>query len=285
MGIRARRRSVLGLCSVVAAVAVYALAASAWGRPDLLPPVRSIAAAGVSLVTGRVAMPAGGHVHPSDQIAYLVDQEATLQGALLTTAARVLFGVVVGGALGILAGFGMGWSRRADEYLHPVYVLVRSVPPLALITYLMLWLGHGESHRLIPIAYAVFTAAVIPAYHGVRDVARVYVRAGRALGAGRILLFWRIVVPAASPMVLSGLRYALIVAWMTAVGVEMLMGGNGIGHLIVAGGLWSSRTEIRVDPAVVIVGILTLATAGYAIDVVARAAGRRLTFWTGGRRA
>src|SRR5574341_2481935 len=273
-------RTVLGLASVVATVLAYTLVASAYGRPDILPPTRTIVAALTSLVTGHAVLPPGGHVHPSDQIAHLLAQNVTLQSAIAASSARVLFGLAVGGALGILAGFAMGWSRRADEYLHPLYILARSIPPLALITYVMLWFGHGEAHRLIPVVYAAFTTVVIPTYHGVRDVAEVYVRAARALGAGRRLLFARVVLPASSPFVLSGLRYALLIAWMTTVGAEMLMGEDGVGYLIVAGGLWASRTEIRVDPAVVMVAILGLATVGLAMDAAARAIADRLTFWT-----
>jgi NitT/TauT family transport system permease protein len=214
-----------------------------------------------------------------------VERHVTLQGALLVSVLRVLFGVAVGGPLGILAGLVLGWNRTADDYLHPIYVLLRSIPSLALITYVMLWFGHGEAHLLIPIVYAVFTTVVIPTYHGVRDLAGVYVRAARSLGAGGRLLFARVVLPGASPAVLSALRYSLIIAWMTTVGVEMLMGDDGIGYLLVGGGLWSSRLQIGVDPAVIIVGILGLATAGYLMDVAARMVSDRVTFWARRRRA
>src|SRR5574341_712079 len=127
-GAPGRQRAVLGLASVVATVLAYTLVASAYGRPDVLPPTRAIVAALTSLVSGQAVLPPGGHVHPSDQIAHLLAQNVTLQGALVASTARVLFGLGVGGALGILAGFAMGWSRRADEYLRPLYVLARSIP-------------------------------------------------------------------------------------------------------------------------------------------------------------
>jgi NitT/TauT family transport system permease protein len=254
-------------------------------RPDLLPPTQAIFRALVSLVTGELPPMEGHHAHPSGHVGQLVEQHVTLQGALLVSVLRVLFGVAVGGPLGILAGFALGWNRTADDYLHPIYVLLRSIPSLALITYVMLWLGHGQAHLLIPIVYAVFTTVVIPTYHGVRDLAEVYVRAARSLGAGGRLLFARVVLPAASPAVLSALRYSLIIAWMTTVGVEMLMGDDGIGHLLVGGGLWSSRLQIGVDPAVIIVGILGLAAAGYLMDAAARIVSDRVTFWARRRRA
>ena len=275
------QRAALGLLSVAGMLGVYELASRAYARPDVLPPIGAILAAFQGLLTGQAGVAAGeGHSHHHlDHLSGLIKEGVTLQGALLASTLRVLFGMVVGGLLGILAGFWMGWSRAAGEYLHPVYVLFRSVPPLALIAYVMLWLGHGEAHLLLPIAYAVFTTVLIPVYHGTRDVAEIYVKAARALGARGRLLFSRVLAPAVAPSLLSGLRYALLIAWMTTVGVEMLMGDDGIGHLIVGGGLWSSRLQIAVDPAVVMVGIVALAAAGGATDAAVRALGDRLTAW------
>jgi ABC-type nitrate/sulfonate/bicarbonate transport system permease component len=71
---------------------------------------------------------------------------------------------------------------------------------------------------------------------------------------------------------------------MTTVGAEMLMSNDGMGHLLVGGGLWSGRSEIRVDPAVVIAGILGLATAGWLMDGVFRLMTVRFTTWSARRR-
>jgi ABC-type nitrate/sulfonate/bicarbonate transport system permease component len=59
----------------------------------------------------------------------------------------------------------------------------------------------------------------------------------------------------------------------------MLMSENGMGNLIVGGGLWASRTQTKADPAVVIVGIVALAAAGWAMDALARSLTARLTRW------
>jgi ABC-type nitrate/sulfonate/bicarbonate transport system permease component len=143
----------------------------------------------------------------------------------------------------------------------------------------MLWLGHSEAHRLIPIVYAVAVTMVIPTYHGVRDVAAKYLVAARSLGARGPLLLLRILLPAASPAILGGLRYSLAIAWMTAVGAEMLMAENGMGNLLVGGGMWASRLQTRSDPAVVMVGIVALAAVGWAMDAVTRRITLRLTRW------
>jgi len=279
---------VLGSASLAALVLAYTAISNAHVfRPEVVPPAQEIAVAFTELVVGTRPPPvtedqqhaAHHHHHSSDHVGTLLQQGVTLQASLAITAARVLFGLLVGAPLGILLGILMGWSRRADDYLHPMYVLLRSVPPLALITYVMLWLGHGEAHRLIPIVYAVAATMVIPAYHGARDVAFTYLVAARALGAPRWLLIRKVLVPAASPAILGGFRYAVAIAWMTAVGAEMLMSENGMGNLIVGGGLWASRSQTKADPAVVMVGILALAAAGWAMDALARSAAARLTRW------
>src|SRR5438046_1859798 len=237
------------------------LVARAISRPDIVPPAEDIAGAFAALVGRGQQSPASDmpgmdmpahHHHSSDQVDTLLQEGVTLQASLAVTTARVLFGLIVGLPLGMLMGLLMGWSRRADDYLHPIYVLVRSVPPLSLITYIMLWLGHSEAHRLIPIVYAVATTSVIPTYHAVRDVAAPYLVAARSLGARGRLLVTKVLLPAASPTVLGGLRYAVPIAWMTAVGAEMLLAEHGSGNLLVGGGMWSSRMPAHSPPAVII---------------------------------
>src|SRR5204862_436285 len=184
------------------------LVARAISRPDIVPPAEDIAGAFAALVGRGQQSPASDmpgmdmpahHHHSSDQVDTLLQEGVTLQASLAVTTARVLFGLIVGLPLGMLMGLLMGWSRRADDYLHPLYVLIRSVPPLSLITYIMLWLGHSEAHRLIPIVYAVAVTMVIPTYHGVRDVAAKYVVAAQSLGARGKLLVRRVLLPAAGP--------------------------------------------------------------------------------------
>ena len=120
---------------------------------------------------------------------------------------------------------------------------------------------------------------MIPTYHGVRDVAARYVVAARSLGAQGRLLLAKVLLPAASPAVLGGLRYSIAIAWMTAVGAEMLMAENGMGNLLVGGGMWASRLQTRSDPAVIMVGVAALAAAGWAMDAAARAFTARATRW------
>jgi ABC-type nitrate/sulfonate/bicarbonate transport system permease component len=275
----ARSHVLVGLVSVVVMVVMYAAVAGLVARPDLVPPPRTVVATAIVLITGQPPGAGAGHLHPTGHVEHLVAEAMTIQGAFAVTLARVLFGLGVGTAIGVVLGVLMGSSRALGEYVHPVYVAARSIPPLALIMYVMLWFGHGEAHRLIPVVYAVAVTVVIPVWQGTRDVGAVWLAAARALGAPRMLVVRAVLLPAITPSVLSALRYALLTAWMTTVGVEMLMSENGVGRLIVGGGLWSSRTTIGVDPGAVIIAIVGVSAAGFVMDAAVRIASGHVAAW------
>ena len=283
-----RSRALLAVLSVAVGMVAYGLLATGSRyidrahfpepirhvlRPSVLPPPQDLVDTVIQLVQGRTVS-IGDPRHASSHLDTLALAHVTLQGSLFVSTLRVLIGLSLGVPMGIAVGLALGWNQTLDAYGHPVYIVFRSIPPLALISYAMLWLGHTETHVLLPIVYGVSAAMVIPIYHGIRDVAGIYVLAARTLGAPRALFFSRVILPSVGPSIISGVRYALVIAWMTTVGAEMLMARTGMGVLLVGGGIWSSRSEIGVDPAVVIVGILSLSTAAFAMDAVIRLASR-----------
>lgn len=218
-------------------------------RPGILPPIQTIAAVFVDVVQ-------------SGQ--WLVNLGASL--------ARVLEGLSLGVTLGVGTGLAMGWSRRVDHYLDPVYNLLRPIPPLAFVTLFILWFGIGETSKVLLIAYGVFMTAVVPAYQGVRDVPAVYLKAARALGARPRQLLLRVVLPAASPRIVAGLRLALMAAWGIIVAAELIASTSGLGYMII-------MAQAQYDTAVVMVGIGSLAMVGFLMDAAVRLLGARLTHW------
>jgi ABC-type nitrate/sulfonate/bicarbonate transport system permease component len=133
----------LGLASLVGLLVVYTWVSNRLSQPEIIPPTQAIAEAFFDLIAGPRKQPAADppvdmahHAHSSDHVEVLLQQGVTLQASLAITTARVLFGLVVGAPIGILLGLFMGLSRRVDDYAHPLYALVRSIPPLALITYI-----------------------------------------------------------------------------------------------------------------------------------------------------
>jgi ABC-type nitrate/sulfonate/bicarbonate transport system permease component len=218
-------------------------------RPGILPPLQDIVAAFLGLLAD------GG---------WLTHFWASF--------IRVVEGLGIGIVLGVGAGIAMAWSRRVDDYLDPLYNLLRPIPPLAFVTLFILWFGIGELSKVLLVAYGVFMITLIPAYQGVRDVPEVYLKAARVLGASRGLLLRRVILPAAAPRILAGFRLSLMAAWGIIVAAELVGSTSGLGYLITV-------AQTQYDTAIVMVGIASLALVGFLMDCAARVAIARLTGW------
>ncbi len=166
----------------------------------------------------------------------------------------------------------MAWYEAADHYLHPLYSLFRPIPPLAFVTLFILWFGIGEASKVLLIAYGVGMTMLIPAYHGVRDIPAVYIKAASVLAATRRQLLWRVILPAAAPRIFTGLRLAVMAAWGIIVAAELIASTSGLGYLIII-------AQSQYETATVMVGIASLALIGFAMDLAVRALGARYTGW------
>ncbi len=224
-------------------------------RPGILPPPQVIIAAFLSLVRDGSWM-----VH------------------VWASALRVSEGLALGVVVGIGTGLLMAWYEAADHYLHPLYSLFRPIPPLAFVTLFILWFGIGEASKVLLIAYGVGMTTLIPAYHGVRDIPAVYIKAASVLGATRRQLLWRVILPAAAPRIFTGLRLAVMAAWGIIVAAELIASTSGLGYLIII-------AQSQYETATVMVGIASLALIGFAMDLAFRALGARYTGWMRRERA
>jgi ABC-type nitrate/sulfonate/bicarbonate transport system permease component len=260
----ARARLLTGLASIVVCLLAYALVSNLYRlvdtqalprslrlllRPGILPPIQAIGAT----LAGLAA-------------------DGTWGTHLLASLGRVVAGLGLGVAVGMGAGLAMGWWEAVDHYLDPLYNLVRPVPPLAFVTLFILWFGIGEWSKILLIAYGVAMTTLVPTYQGVRDVPVVYLRAARVLGVRPWLLFHRVILPAALPRILAGLRLGLMAAWGIIVAAELIASTSGLGYLIVF-------AQTQYDTALVMVGIVSLAATGFVMDRLLERAGAHATRW------
>ena len=112
--------------------------------------------------------------------------------------------------LGVALGLVMGWSRRAEALLNPVFLLLRPIPPLAWIPLAIVWLGLGNGAKVLVIFMAAFVPAVINTFTGVRAMEPQIVEAAAMLGARGPRFVREVLVPAASPHIFTGLRLQLL---------------------------------------------------------------------------
>jgi NitT/TauT family transport system permease protein len=158
-------------------------------------------------------------------------------GSMLRHASATLYRVVLGLGLAATAGLALGvlmgrW-RPAERFFMPLVSVLMPIPSLAWAPVFILWFGLGDVATVLIVFYAASFPMVINAWTGARAVNPLWLRAAGAMGARGAALFWKVVVPAAAPFILSGLRQAFQRAWIAVVGAEMLAASDyGLGWVI-----------------------------------------------------
>ena len=170
-------------------------------------------------------------------------------------------------------GIAMGWWQRVERQVDPVVEMLRPVPPLAWIPLSILWFGVGNTQNEFIIFLGCFFPILVSTVAGVKGVEPTLVRAARCLGAGERQTLWRVVLRAALPQIVTGIRVGLGVGWMALVAAELVGASSGLGFLIN-----DARTVLRTD--YVIVGMATIGIVGLLIDRVIRAVAQRLLPWS-----
>jgi sulfonate transport system permease protein len=182
-----------------------------------------------------------------------------LEGSLLRASLGLLSGVVLGIGVGAL----MATSLIALTLINPIYQSIRQVPLLGLTPLLGLWMGNGETAKVFIIALASFYPMVLATYEGLRNVDTRYREVGYVYGFNRIQLFRRVLLPASLPSLFSGLQQAVPMAWIAAVGGELLFNvGAGLGNLMM-----QAETGARMD--VIIVCTASITVLGIAMSYLA----------------
>ncbi len=238
----------LYLTTFAAGIAIWALVAKFGNNPLTPSPADVVASFGTSIADGRL----------------LLNTWASLQ--------RVIAGFVLGVAVAIPAGFLMGWYRWARGLLEPWVQFFRTVPPLALIPLVIVFLGIGEEAKIFIIFLAAFLTCVIAAFQGVRNVDVTLINAARVLGADDLTIFLRVVVPASLPMIFVGMRVALGAAWATLVASELIAAAFGLGRMMQAASQY-------LDTSLIVVGIIMIGALGFIMDRLVMLLERRLTSW------
>jgi sulfonate transport system permease protein len=208
----------------------------------------------------------------AEEATFLV-RAGILFDSMAVSAGRMLAGFVLGALAGIALGLVMGRAAWFESVLEPWVALLRFTPALALLPLYVLWLGFGEGPKILLIATGVGVVSLQGAYEGVRDVPRVHLEAAAALGAPRGLVLRRIVLPAALPRIVSSLRIAIMLAWVTVVVAELIQPTMpSLGYLLALAGAYP-----RVPTMVVALG--AIASLVLASDVLALAGYRHATRW------
>jgi NitT/TauT family transport system permease protein len=182
------------------------------------------------------------------------------------------FGLAV--AFAIPLGLWMGWVHGAFVTLNPIFQILRPISPIAWIPIAILWFGVGNASPI----YLIFIASVFPMIvqttAGVHAIEGRYLRAARNFGVSRGRLFRQVVIPAALPQILVGMRIGLGVAWLVVVAAEMIALRSGLGFMIMDSRNAGNRYDL------VIAGMIIIGLIGLLLDGGMRLLeGHRLVRW------
>ncbi|MBM3607671.1 MAG: ABC transporter permease [Alphaproteobacteria bacterium] len=196
----------------------------------------------------------------------------TLTPDIRISVERAVIGFAIGASLGVLLGVVTGRTQFFRTLLNPFLTLLRPIPAIALVPVAIVWFGIGEGSKYFVISYTVFLAVWFNTHHGMDFVPEIYIRASRSLGASRLREFLTVVVPAAAPHIVSGLRLGVALALLSLVAAELTGASSGIGYR-----LQEARQYIRTDRMFAL--LVLLGIIGALVDLAVHRISRALVHW------
>lgn len=171
------------------------------------------------------------------------------------------FGLAV--LVGIPLALLMATFRTLDRLVTPLFEAVRFVAPIAWVPFAALWFGTGFGGPVLIIFMGAFPPVLINTYRGARHVEPRYLEAAAMLGAGPLRTMTQVLLPAAVPSIVAGLRISAGLGWQSLVGAELIVASSGVGYLMVKG-------QAAVSTATVMSGMLAIGLVGLLIDIALR---------------
>jgi len=199
-------------------------------------------------------------------------ESGELWAHLRTSLWRAAVGFGIGAGFGLLLGLLNGSSRRAETLLDTTLQMIRNIPALALIPLVILWFGIDETAKLFLLAVGVFFPVYLNTFHGIRSADQGLIEMARSYGLSGWALHRDVILPAALPSILVGVRFSLGLVWVLLIVAETISAQSGIGYMTM-----NAREFLQTD--VVLVGILLYALLGKLADLAARALERTFLRW------
>jgi len=212
--------------------------------------------------------------------AYLASLRGELQGGrtlfdhFLWSFGRVVIAFVLASATAIPVGLLMGVSRLARSVFDPIIEFYRPLPPLAYLPLIVIWFGIDETAKILLIYLACFAPLAVSARAGARSASLEQIHAAQSLGASRCQVLFHVILPAALPEILTGMRIAIGFGWTTLVAAEMVAANVGLGQMVL-----NASNFLRAD--IVIMGIIVIGMVAYRFDLLMRWVERKLVPWKG----
>ncbi len=185
---------------------------------------------------------------------------------------RVFYGFVIAQILGIPLGLLFGTSSRFRDLFFPVFELLRPIPPLAWVPISILFWPTNESSIVFITFIGAFFVIVINVFDGVGRIKNEHIWLARSLGASRLSIFRRIMLPSVIPSIAVGMTLGIAITWNVVIAAEMIASDSGLGRMTWEGYVSST-------PEVVLIGMISIGLAGYLSSIVVDWVERRMMPW------
>jgi NitT/TauT family transport system permease protein len=222
----------------------------------------------LGLVSGVLAPPPSAILRELMMMA----RDGMLGRHLGATLSRLGLGFVVGAASGICLGLAMGWSSQLRRAFDPLIAAIHPIPKIALFPLLIALLGIGEASKVTSIGIGAFFPSLLNTIAGVRSINPVQIDLARNYGATSLTMFRRILLPGSLPMVMTGLRLSANVAFLSAIGIEMVAADTGLGAV-----LWLSWQVYRIERLYATLIVISL--MGVLLALIIRRLSLRIVPW------
>jgi NitT/TauT family transport system permease protein len=190
-------------------------------------------------------------------------QKGLLLKYVVASLFRVSWGFTLAVVVGVPLGLALGWFTPAYQALNPIIQILRPISPIAWIPVAILWFGVDDTSPIFLIFLASVFPITVSSMAAVQNMQSVYLRAAQNFGLKGIPLFRRIVLPAALPQIITGIRIALGIAWLVVVAAEMIAVNSGLGYLIIDARNAGKRYDL-------VAGMVMIGLIGLGLDVLVR---------------
>ncbi len=191
-------------------------------------------------------------------------QRGLLLKYIVASLFRVSWGFSLAVVIGVPLGLVLGWFRPAFAALNPFIQILRPISPIAWIPVAILWFGVKDTAPIFLIFLASVFPIAVSSMSAVQNMQQVYLRAAQNFGLRGLPLFRRVILPAALPQIITGIRIALGVAWLVVVAAEMIAVNSGLGYLIIDARNAGKRYDL------VVAGMVMIGFIGLILDLLVR---------------
>jgi taurine transport system permease protein len=187
---------------------------------------------------------------------------------------RVFSAFALGCVTAIPIGIAMGMSRVWKGIFDPPIELLRPLPPLAYLPLIIIWFGIGEVPKVLLIFLSCFAPLAMAARSGMRSASQEQMNAAYSMGASYSQVIRHVVLPAAMPEILVGMRVSIGFGWSTLVAAEMVAANVGLGQMVL-----NASNFLRTD--IVVMGIIVIGSVAYLFDLLMRWVEDKVVPWRG----